>query len=268
MDDPGAAATLRLAPGLRVVRRGLDQVQVGLHPGRRAVLARTPAVERTLATLLGDGDLDDSVETAGVLDALRRHDCLADHATATPARSVRLVGDLPGAHDLLAACGVAAVGGHGDVTLVLGAGETDRDLLDPLVRHGDPHLVVRLVDGCALVGPFVAPGVTACLRCVDAHRAVTDPDHVTVTQRYVHASSIPRRDGVPDVADPALAAVALSTAVRDVVAHLDGRRPATWSRTILLGPDPGQRAEEAWSRHPECGCCWSPLGGVSGTMEE
>ena len=103
---------------------------------------------------------------------------------------------------------------------MLSTGEPDRDLLDPLVRAGTHHLVVRLVDGGAVLGPFVSPGVTACLRCTDAHRTVEDPDHVPVTARYVRASRRTRRDGVPDVADPALALAALAWAVRDVAAHL------------------------------------------------
>ena len=71
---------------------------------------------------------------------------------------------------------------------------------------------------------------------------------------------------MPDVIDPALAALAHAWAVRDVIAHLDGSRPATWSRTIQLGPEAAHRREQDWSRHPECGCCWSVHDLASGTM--
>ncbi len=122
------------------------------------------------------------------------------------------------------------------------------------------------MDGAALVGPFVVPGVTACLRCIDAHRTIHDPDHVVVTSRYVRAGSRARPDGAPDVSDPLLAAVAVAWAVRDVVAHLDGRRPSTWSRTLLLDVEPSRSEEEDWSRHPQCGCSWPAPDQLSGTM--
>jgi len=157
-------------------------------------------------------------------------------------------------------------GTRADAALVVSHGELDRDRLDPLVRRGTPHVVVRLVDGTALVGPFVVPGVTACLRCIDAHQGIYDPDHVAVTHRYVRATARPRSDGVSDVRDPLLPAVAVAWAVRDVVAHLEGRRPATWSRTLVFDDDPTVRREEDWSRHPECGCCWAAHDPLSGTM--
>ena len=68
------------------------------------------------------------------------------------------------------------------------------------------------------------------------------------------------------VTDPVLTALAHAWAVRDVVAHLDGRRPATWSRTVWLDPEPAHRQEQDWSRHPECGCSWSGHTPLSGTM--
>ncbi len=41
----------------------------------------------------------------------------------------------------------------------------------PTCVTGLPHLMVRLTEGDAVVGPFVVPGRTACLRCLDAHHA-------------------------------------------------------------------------------------------------
>jgi bacteriocin biosynthesis cyclodehydratase domain-containing protein len=241
------------------------------------VLPRTPVVERTLAALrdrsaapgLGDSEL---VEAAGVLDLLRRHGCLVsdtDLACRFLGRRrgrVALHGELAGARDLLRRSGVAVVapGSRADVALVLGHGEVDRARLDPLVRSDTPHLVVRLVDGCAVVGPFVVPGETACLRCLDLHHSVADPDHVSVTSRYVRATA---RSGGAET-DPVLGTLAVAWAVRDVVAHLEGRRPATWSGTLLLDPDPARQSQEVWPSHPECGCCWSAQPPMSGTMGE
>jgi hypothetical protein len=88
-----------------------------------------------------------------------------------------------------------------------------------------------------------------------------------VTTRYLRATSNPRDDGVPDVADHSLLALALSWAARDVVAHLGGREPATFSRTIRFGREPAHRDEQTWLRHPDCGCSWPALNPSSGTIE-
>ncbi len=86
-----------------------------------------------------------------------------------------------------------------------------------------------------------------------------------MTTRYVEATARARPDGVSDLVDPALAAIALAWAVRDVVVHLDGGQPSTWSRTLLLGPDPTQRREDAWLRHPMCACCFADDALATGT---
>ena len=260
-----------LAPGLRVVTRGRDHLQVGLHPGRRVVLPRTPAVERVLAALLERQPPGDDPASGSVLERLRRARCLDDRRPGTPG-PVAVLGGWPRAGpavaELLAGSGVPLTRwpSRAAVVLVLAEGELDRDLLDPLLRRRTPHLVVRLVDGAALLGPFVQPGATACLRCLDAHGSVTDPDLVAVTTRYLRATQRPRADGEPDVADPVLPVLALTWAVRDVLTHLGGRTPSTWSRTVHVGADGALPEVETWSPHPECGCCWAADARSSGTM--
>ncbi|MCW2820045.1 MAG: hypothetical protein JWR42_2832 [Marmoricola sp.] len=270
---PGPVAP-RLARGLRVVRRGRDRLQVGLHPDRRTALRRTPVVERTLLDLLHGTAPGADPETLEVLARLRLAGCLApgprDHV---PAVALVEPGRGPGAADrpttgpraLLEAAGLRLTpwSSQCDVALVVSWSELDRDVLDPLVRSRTPHLVVRLVDGGAVLGPFVDPGVTACLRCIDAHLSTHDPDHVAVTARYIRA--VGARD-VADVADH-LAAIAVSWAVRDVLAHLSGVRPATRSATWHLTPDGGTPTVQEWHRHPGCGCCWAADARPSGTME-
>ncbi len=263
MDDPP-----QLAPGLRVVRRGRDQLQVGLYDGRRAVLPRTEAVAQTLAALL-DHRPPDHPAAARVLERLRRGGCLLDAGgpaprpggpPGAPSGTVAVWGDLAGADvtALLEAggLGLARCPDRADAVLVLSTGELSRDRLDPLVRSRTSHLVLRLVDGGALLGPFVVPGVTACLRCIDAHLGIRDPAHVAVTSRYVQATAGPRADGVSDVPDRALVTGAAAWAVRDLAAHLDGRAPATWSRTVFWDREPGVHRSEEWQPHPGCGCTW------------
>lgn len=263
-----------LAPGLRVVPRGHDHLQIGLYDGRRLVLPRTESVDRALALLLERQAVEEDPAVMAVLDHLDEHGLLgwgrpgdADRPAVSVLGRLEVPG-LPDVVELLAAVGLSttpvAVGA--DAVIVLSAGELDRARLDPLIRSRTSHVVVRLVDGGAVLGPFVVPGTTACLRCVDAHQSVHDPDHVAVTARYARATQRRRPDGIPDV-DPALAAVAFAWAVRDVVAYLDLREPSTWSRTVVLSPDPARRDEHGWLRHPLCGCCWSDDAQMSGTME-
>ena len=263
----------QLAPGLRVVRRGRDHLQVGLYDDRRVLLVRTKSVERTLARLLERAPLGDDPATKQVLDRLERHGCLVWRSQdRQPIGRAAVLGQLdrdglPDLGELLGAGRVAMTPrGDADVVVVLNSGELARERLDPLLRSRTSHVVVRLVDGGAVVGPFVVPGATACVRCIDAHLSVRDPDHVAVTARYARATARPRPDGVPDLVDPAVATVALGLVARDVVAHLQGLEPATWSRTLVLGAHPAERSEQAWLRHPRCGCSWAVDGLSSGTM--
>jgi bacteriocin biosynthesis cyclodehydratase domain-containing protein len=246
-----------LAPGLRVVARGRDRLQVGI--GERCVVVPRTAPHAPVLDALLDGRtppadpasrsvIAELVARGVVVDAIRRR---------TPVARVALLGDLgtdPEPH--LAAARLRPVEDRWDVGLALSTGEADRDRLDRWVRDGLPHLVVRLVDGEVVLGPLVVPGRTACLRCVDEHRADEDPDHLAVLHRYTTACRSPRPDGVPDPADPLLATLATCWAAHDLRSHLTGDRPATWSATLTLGGPDGLTAA-AWPRHPACWCAWT-----------
>ena len=94
------------------------------------------------------------------------------------------------------------------------------------MRDDLPHLVVRDHGPALTVGPFVAPGLTACLRCVDAHLGDADPRRALVVEQVATQPPL-----APVATDPALRAVALSLAVRDLVTFAEGGRPTTWSAT-------------------------------------
>jgi bacteriocin biosynthesis cyclodehydratase domain-containing protein len=144
----------------------------------------------------------------------------------------------------------------GTVGIAVGVGEPDRTLLDRWLQRGLPHLVVRLTEGRVLLGPFVDPGRTACLRCLDAHRTDEDPDWPLLVQQYAAQLDSGRADGVPEPVDPALAALAVGWAVRDVATFVEGHRPTTWSTTVLLSERLEELGTMPWLRHPECGCSW------------
>lgn len=143
----------------------------------------------------------------------------------------------------------------GAVVLV-GVGEPHRELLDGWVRDGVPHLVVRLAEGVATLGPFVVPGRTACLRCVDAHHTDADPAWPLLVEQYARASGRDRCDGVPEPVDALSAAVATAWAARDVASYVEGHQPSTWSGTIRLDPRLDSVETRTWPRHAECGCGW------------
>jgi bacteriocin biosynthesis cyclodehydratase domain-containing protein len=276
-----------------VLRRSRGELQVGLRPEVR--LPDTEPVRRTLGHLVRGETVPDDAETREVLSALapvlvdssallHPHIEAGDVAAAAAldpagypsrlaARARALVsvrGALPGVNPvaLLAATGLRttdAPDASPTVVLVLCPGEIDRAELDALVRARTPHLLLRVVEGAALLGPFVEPGRTACLRCIDAHRSVDDPYAATLAARHASARA-DRRDGVSEPVDTALATLALAWAVRDLVTHAEGDRPSTWSGTVWLAPALASVTQTQWLRHPACGCSWLPDEQPSSTM--
>ncbi|WP_159083585.1 hypothetical protein [Nocardioides terrigena] len=116
---------------------------------------------------------------------------------------------------------------------------------DPWVVDSRPHLTVAAVPDAVRVGPFVVPGLTACLRCVRAWR-----DGPTPSDRPV-ATPLAAGPGV----DAGLLALALGWAARDVATWVGGGTPSTWSSTVTVGTDLRPDAR-SWQRHPHCGCSW------------
>jgi hypothetical protein len=269
-----------LAPGLRVVRRGRDRVQLGLEEPVRVVLPRSPVVRALLDAVATGSPVPDHPGIEPLLARLVERGCLVPALGVRPARvriGLRLLGADPPAQVAarLRETGLDLAAWEQDAVavLVLSVGETPREVLDPLVRDAVPHLVLRFTDGGATLGPLVQPGATACLRCLDAQLATDDPERAPVLLRYVEATARPRPDGVPDLSDAGLLPLTLGWAARDLRAFSRGDTPSTWSRTLRWEPAAPEPVATAWLRHPGCGCSWGALGGatrmrvpVSGTM--
>lgn len=283
-----------LAPGLRVLRRSRSELQVGLGTSGTALrLPDSEPVRRTLDQLARGEAVPDDPHTRPVLDllapvlvdgsallapgvapgdvaavALRDPGGYRDRLAARARASVSVQGSLGAvdAETLLDAAGLRRAGSVAPVVLLLCLGEVDRADLDPLVRAGTPHVLVRLVEGTAVVGPFVVPGRTACVRCIDAHLADQDPTSVTLAARHAWVRH-DRRDGVAEPVDTALATLAIAWAVRDLVSHVEGDRPSTWSTTVHLAPGLTRVTQATWLRHPACGCTWLGDEASSRTME-
>ncbi len=253
------------------------RVLADLRAARRTAPV-TPAGHRLLVRLLDlellvEADLLDAAlervasaggERAAVLACFARHGNGA--AVRLEARSGATVAlDLPGSlapttARLLRAAGVVTVpavgatdtGRETTAALIVSAGEPSRSRVDPLVRAGLPYLLLSGGAFGTTLGPFVVPGVTACLRCLDAHRGERDPRRATVLEQCARADT----DRGPD--DLAQVSAALAWAVTELVAFVDGDRPTTWSATLTWTGDPVPR-RRSWPRHPHCGCAWDAL---------
>jgi len=224
---------------------------VGVDPGRRVVVPDSADVVEELAALrLGTTatgeptNLSRSLAEAGLLARPR------PRWTKVVVRGT--LGTDPTA--LLELLGVRSPRdpAHQTPGLLLSVGEPNRELLDPWLREGRSHLVVRVVDGRVIIGPLVIPGHTACLRCIDCHLVDIEPEHYAVLYRYVHT---PREDGFGDEIPAVTHHLALSWALSELAAYADGLDPVSLSSTLALG-ESGLECT-AWHRHPECGCSWS-----------
>ncbi|MFB9764745.1 hypothetical protein ACFFOS_10160 [Nocardioides kongjuensis] len=267
---------LLLRPGIPVLSRSPGVLQVGLVgpclrlpdvPAVRALLDELaepgghlpaddlpPEAAEALTRLVDAGlavpavpDVDPHLLAQAGPDAVRRR---AAHAAAPVAV------DAPeGAHahlgPLLAAAGLPlAAPEDAAVRLVVSDGTLSRERVDPLVRASVPHLLVSGDATGVRLGPFVAPGRTACLRCVDAHESLHD-------QRLPLLVAQAARHGVqrPPPRDPVLDQLVLAWAVRDLTRFAEGDEPSTWSTTVDLAPG-GAPVLTRWGRHPWCGCAW------------
>jgi bacteriocin biosynthesis cyclodehydratase domain-containing protein len=253
-DEQDRVVELLGSAGLLVDERTLMPL-IGLDPGRRG-----SGIGRTAGASL--------VRQAGP-DASRR-------ATTRSGCRVAVVGfghpdgaDLPDRLvDLLSRSGLrrerpsparsaASRSRHRRLGVLVGVGEPDRELADGWMREQTPYVVVRLTEGRAVVGPFVVPGRTACLRCVDAHHTDADREWPLLVRQYAEATSRDRADGAPEPVDPALAALAVAWAARDLTSYVDGGRPSCWSSTLTIDHDLSTLETRSWLRHPECGCGWA-----------
>lgn len=281
---PGLPERPVLRPGLAVTRHDDHHLQVGIDPPQRVVVPDLPEVRRLLDALVhGRQPPRPDEQTWPVLRRLCEADLLvdADALTAStaqapvaaraawaqfgPGAGARLAARAStriaitaddevhaGAARLLRDSGVGVVdegeGETADVWLIAHRGETPRASADHLVRDGIPHLLVSGALGSVHLGPFVLPGATACLRCLDAHRAEVDPRRPLVVEQVTSRPP-------PVHHDPALHALALAWAVRDLLRFVEGDQPSTWSTSFEIGPVAAP-VGRTWTRHPHCGCSW------------
>jgi bacteriocin biosynthesis cyclodehydratase domain-containing protein len=285
----GVGARAVLVPDHPDVRRLLGLLTSGAAPAAEHLpRPHTPAGE-VLARLAGAGllvdgaalqtelhrsDADPAGDPAAVAAAWCSDPGTAPQRWATRGRAQLHLDvptrDRPGLERLVAACGLSVAPGPGDRStatgstaggapvLVVREQEPAREELDRLQRDDVPHLLVRSELDRVVLGPFVAPGRTACVRCLDAHAADLDPRWPLLVEQLGRAST-GATPSDPAPRDPALWQVALGWAVHDLVRWSEGRQPSTWSTTVTLGSS-GSPQVQVHRRHPRCGCGWADLG--------
>jgi hypothetical protein len=130
----------------------------------------------------------------------------------------------------------------------------DEPAVAALVEDGLPHLLAQVRDTVGVVGPFVLPGRSACLRCLDHARTERDPDWPLLSvQLSGGARSSPPCDAV-------LAAAVSAQAAQQVLALLDGQQPAAVDGTLELALPDWRWRRRSWPTHPSCSCRWQRTG--------
>lgn len=274
-----------LRPGTKVSRHSDGWIQVGLEKPRVTMLPDHPDVRSLLSRLKvgcaanqtsAEAELAwrrlDEAELMVDADAFfhrlpaepelraARASAYADHGWEAPARlarreqfgvEIQAGPDTAEIEELLRLAGVRAQAPT-YVRLVVSRGEISRSRFDDAIQTDLPHLSVRMREGRVLIGPFVVPGVTACLRCVDALESEEDPRRPLIIEQYAQAEP---STVVADPLDPARLKMAICWAVQDLITYLDGNRPATWSAVVTVD-SAMDLTPRPIPRHPLCGCSW------------
>lgn len=260
------AAVLGLAyphgDGWQVLTRRRDRCVAVLGPGRTGLAVATAAAAAGVGTVLVDTvvvDPDEQARLAPVTAADVAPGGWRDEDVGRPrveaARDV-LARRYPGTRTS------APPGTRPDVVVLVVHGAADPVRCEALVREDVPHLPVVWGERGVEVGPLVVPGVTGCLRCQHLHRTDRDPQWPRVLAQVTGRRT-------PGAEETALAALAASLAVVQVLAHLDGGQPAVRDAALEVSLPDGEIAARPWPPHPRCGCRWPPgvaPGAPGGTM--
>jgi bacteriocin biosynthesis cyclodehydratase domain-containing protein len=141
-----------------------------------------------------------------------------------------------------------------DLVVVMGNRLVDADTREAADRLRAPHLAVVVRDLTGIVGPLVRPGTSACLRCLDLHRADRDPAWPLVVLQLASAPA------VQAVCPAALATVVAGTAAGQALAHLDGDDPAVVNGTLEQSAPDWRIRRRTWTPHPDCSCSFARAG--------
>jgi hypothetical protein len=135
--------------------------------------------------------------------------------------------------------------------VLTGEATTDPRIRGTLMRGRVPHVVATVRETTGVVGTFVLPGQSACLRCQDLHRADRDPGWPLVAAQLAAGSRSP-----VEACDTVLATSVACWVSREVLTFLDGTaRPQTVNGSLELSLSEWRWRRRSWTPHPTCGCC-------------
>ncbi len=241
LDDRSAALGPRLLPGALLLRRDAHTLQVGTSPG--IAIPDRPGLGRLLRRL--DGTLpwekltgviaqDIPEFTDDVTDTLTR---LVAAGAVVAAESAPLPPRVAVRHDrstsafaklLTTALGNSAL--QPDIEVLVSAGEPARSAFEVLVSARVAHLPVVVNESRVRIGPFVAPGATPCLGCLDVLLTSWDPAWAVLVPQFERPRLLP----------VTLPASVLLRAAAEVAHQLEslqgGNRPPTVGRILSIGP--------------------------------
>ncbi len=259
---------LRLDSRRPIVWRSPRALQIGVDPllavldevsdgDARLIDALTAGVTRAgLGTLAAQAGVaahrvDEVLEA--VAPALERQPSPGDESTGVSRRppvaivgrgaaAARVAGVLGEAgHPVALGESITRVGGRRPGAAVLVSGY----VADPLehqrwLRRDIPHVAVVFGEVAVTIGPFVVPGITACLTCVERRRSADDPAWSAVAPQ-LWGRSAPTET------------VALATeAAVETLRMLRGC--SVEGAAVRLDVNSGERCERVWQPSEHCGC--------------
>lgn len=121
-----------------------------------------------------------------------------------------------------------------------------------LQAAGVPHLSAEVHETTGVLGPFVQPGRTSCLRCRDLYRTARDPGWPRAMVPFGGVDAVPA--GPDRACDVMLATQVAVLAVWHVLAFVEGDPPPTVNAALEVVPPFGAQTRHERPVHPDCGC--------------
>lgn len=256
---------LRLNPQLPVVWRTPTSMQFGVSTPPVVLNDLDLATEKLIAALssgISRSGLGMIGRSAGASDA--QIDALLDHLAPVLLQPPRVqhstvvvtgVGRLADRTvAVLAAAGTPVVvartpdeAERASCTLAIAIGHF---VLDPgyyglWLRRDLPHLPVVLGDSSVAVGPFIEPGSTACLYCLQRHANDADSAWPAIaSQLWGRRSALDTELVASEVA---------AIVARFALARLQGDAASASDQLVIDGAT-GQQSRRDFAVHPDCGC--------------
>ena len=141
---------------------------------------------------------------------------------------------------------------HPDVAVLAPIADGYPALAASLQTDGVPHLSVEIHETTGVLGPFVQPGRTSCLRCRDLYRTARDPGWPRAMVPFGGVDAVPAAE---DRACDVMTATNLAVqAALHVLAFVEGDPPPTVNATLEVVPPFGAQTRHERPPHPDCGC--------------